>query len=130
MAKIKWYGRSTSGNWKRKVEADSMRDLYYACVDNGTISLEDYDPIEKYWIERAGLDYRKTSRDISDVAFENDTDYSLEFDKYCRENGIDTSLSDRDYYSIIKGEDGNAFYQTFEHEDGVQIQFDQEGNLL
>lgn len=130
MAKIKWYGRSTSGNWKRREEADTMRDLYHKCVDNGAISFEDYDPIEKYIVERAGVNYHIFNNDVTELCDEIGGDYSEAFERLRKERNISDELTDEDYYRIIKNEDGNAFYQTFEDENGDPVEFDQKGNLL
>ena len=118
---IKWTGKSTNGLWRKTAQAETMMELYNKLVDNGAIRLEDYDPIEKYIIESAGLNYSEAMDEAEGFS---------SMDEYFEEKGIDRDLTDEDIYYIISEERGNAYYQTFEDQDGNELKFDANGNLI
>lgn len=127
--KIIWKGKSTNGNWKRTEEVNSMEDLYYRCVQNDTVNESEYSPIEKFCIERAGLNYYEFESEITEICEETDEFFQEVFERICKERNIDMRISDKDYYDIISEERGNAYYQEFKDEDGNDIEFDKDGNI-
>lgn len=117
---IKWTGKSTNGLWRKEAQAETMMKLYNKLVDIGAIRLEDYDPIEKHIIESAGLDYSEAMEEAEEFS---------SMDEYFDEKKIDTTITDEDLCYIISEERGNAFYQTFEDQDGHELKFDMNGKL-
>lgn len=109
------------GIWRREAQAETMMELYNKLVDNGTIRLEDYDPIEKFIIERAGLNYSEVMDEAEE--FSN-------MDEYFEVKKIDANITDEEIYYIISEERGNAFYQTFKDQDENELRFDANGNLI
>ncbi|MGL4451087.1 MAG: hypothetical protein ACRCTZ_07860 [Sarcina sp.] len=117
MYKIKWSGRSTNGNWRREVEADTMMELYNELLNNGTISTVDYDPYEKYQIEKAGYDYDEFMNSFSNE------------DEEVLRDAIDklSDLNDDEIEDLIFNENGNAYYQTFKYLYDVEVTFIHKG---
>lgn len=120
---IKWTGKSTNGLWRREAQAETMMELYNALVDNGAITLDDYDPYEKAIIEKAGYKYNEFMEQWEE---ESNGAYT---DEYFREKTDGVDLTDEELYEVIKEERGNAYYQTFEDQDGNELRFDMNGNL-
>ena len=132
MSKIYWTGRSTNGLWKRSESVDSFSELYEKCIDNDTISIYDYNPYDALLLEKNG----KTEDDFLDV--NGDYDYSLYqkwlFSDECKFK----DLTDIEIKQLIREQDGNAYYQTFQYydndlEDYVDIDdscFDENGNYI
>lgn len=120
---IRWTGKSTDGLWRREAQAETMTELYNKLVDNGAITLDDYDPYEKAIIEKAGYKYSEFMEQWEEGSNGAYTD------EYFREKTDGVDLTDEELYEVIKEERGNAFYQTFEDQDGNELRFDMNGNL-
>jgi len=121
---IKWTGKSTDGLWRKAAKANTMMELYNALVDNGAITLDNYDPYEKAIIEKAGYKYNEFMEQWEEETDGNCTSEYLDE----KTDGID--LTDEELYEVIKEERGNAYYQTFEDQDGNELRFDANGNLI
>lgn len=126
---IKWYGRSTSGNWRRNEEAENFIELYELCVDNGTINISDSDPWDDLILEKSG----KSLIDFEDELGFTDCEKLRSF----IESDEAYNPTDKDIWQLIKSQDGNAYYQIFECEnsDGELIDidescFDKLGNFI
>lgn len=125
---IRWYGKSTNGNWRRKEEANNFIELYELCVDNGTINISDSDPWNDLIIEKSGKTYQEFKNEDEEIIFEKLEGFLLSDEAY--------NPTDKDIWQLIKNEVGNAYYQTFEFEteDGfVEIDennFDKNGKLI
>lgn len=112
---IKWTGKSTSGTWRKEVEADSMIDLMEKLID--------LDIIPAYW-------------DLEDRLFGYLADSSKELEEFkaqydkLREDDLDEEadflLGDFDWSNVFRNMDpkdiqtsisqcdSQAYYQTFE----------------
>lgn len=126
---IKWYGKSTNGNWKRREEAESFLELYNICVENDTINTEDSDPWDDLILEKSG----KLINDFEDESGFTDCEKLRTF----IESDEAYSPTDKDIWQLIKSQKGNAYYQTFECEnlEGNLIEidnscFDKSGNFI
>lgn len=118
---IKWTGKSGNGIWRRKETARTMSELHDACVENGTISLIDYDPFEKYILEREGYSYEE----VADKLIEEGS----YIDEFYSDNNINVEMTDYDFYKLISNETGNALYQTFTDEDDNELEFGENGMI-
>lgn len=126
---IQWNGRSTDGIWKGKAEAKSFLDLYQQCLSNGAISERDYDPYARAVLEKAC----KSEDDFLDE--DGYFDAELYYQWY-QEGPYD--LTDQEIWSLIRTEDGMAYYQTFKRwdmdaEEWREIEtkdFDENGNYI
>ena len=104
MGIINWTGKNTNKNITWGMSADSMIDLYNQLTSKGVISIEDGDPYEEAVLKKAG-------RNIDDLRDE----YGY-VDQDRVQEALDGSegLTDKELWQLIEGQDGNAYYQTFE----------------
>ena len=119
--KIKWTGEPTNRIWKREVVADTMMELYNELIENDTISTCDYDPYEKYQIEKAGYDYYEFIDSFSN----EDDDYGDEMQMKAIAKLPD--LNDDEIKDLILNENGDAYYQTFKYLYDTEVIFTNEG---
>lgn len=100
--KIGWEGKDTRGLLIWKASANTYYDLYYKLIDLGVISVVDGYPHETYAIEKAGKSYED---------FEDEDGYPIDgmLEKFVEEH----FPTDEEFKTIIKNENGNAYYQTF-----------------
>lgn len=122
---IYWSGKSTNGRCKWNAMADTMHELYRELVDKDVISVCDNDPYESFVLDK----YDKTLDDAEFVDADGETDYDKVQDfveKHC--------LSDEELWNLISTCNGNAYYQTFERDNGDdrkeigEDDFDENGN--
>lgn len=107
---IKWIGIPKYRGISKKAYAPSMMELYFKLVEDGIISEIDYDPILKFCCKRQGADYDSLYSEFVNEETENDgwLDEFLWFE----EKGVDTELSNREWYDLIVEET----YYTYETE--------------
>lgn len=126
---IKWTGKNTQMNCAWKVDANTLEELYNELVKRDIIREEDYNPIHKFLIERAGMDYREVVEQIEILEEEQFHDLGKAEEYFFEKNCISRLMTDQEYYQLIKSENGNAYYQDFEDENGNEIEFDEEGYI-
>lgn len=109
---IYWSGKSTNGIWKRKYEAESFAELFNLLMDKEVINSYDYDIYNHAILAK----FDKTEDDAEFYDDDGETDYD-KIQKF-----IDTTpeaeLSDEELWILIAEQNGNAFYQTFERDNG------------
>lgn len=121
---IIWHGKSTNGLLKWNCKADSFMELYKKLCEKDVISNVDYDVYDRAVLEK----FDKTEEDEE---FQN-ADGDLDYEKV--QEFVEThDLTDEELWIVIAQENGNAYYQTFERDNGDEIveigvfDFDQNG---
>ena len=110
MSRIYWSGKSTDGIWKAKYEADSFLELFNLLMEKEVINSYDFDVYDKAILEK----YNKTEDDPEFLDEDGDLDYSKV------QNFVESkpSLTDEDLWVLIFSQNGKAYYQTFERDNG------------
>ena len=108
MGTIYWSGKSTNGIWKRKYEADSFMELFNLLMDKEIINSCDYDVYDHAVLEK----YNKSE---DDAEFQDEDGFE-DYEKIQKFVESKPALTDEELYLLIAGQNGNAYYQTFERD--------------
>ena len=109
---IYWSGKSTNGLWKRKYQANSFLELFNLLMDKEVIDSYDYDVYDHAILEK----YDKTE---DDPEFQ-DENGDLDYDKVQKFIESKPDLTDEELWEVIFRQNGNAYYQTFERDNGEE----------
>lgn len=123
---IKWEGKI--GNIFEVERAKTLNELYEKLVSKEVISTINFDPREKYIIERAGFNYDQVMSMIDERMESNSGDFGLEFERWMKENGVSDELTDREYMSLIEN-NTDAYEQRFFDEYDTELEFDENGMI-